>query len=360
MKDERTNRTALIMAGGVGTRFWPLSTRENPKQFLKLFNDRSLVQQSYDRVVGIVPAERILVLTQERFRGLVKEQLPEIPAENIIGEPLRRNTAAAVCLGALIAVRRFGNPAMITVTADHLIEPVESFRRAVISALNAAHSSGALYTFGVRPSFPSTEYGYLEIGARAEEDDGIVHYDLTAFKEKPDLETAQSYFRSGRWLWNSGMFAWTAETILLEIRRYLPVHLEHLSRAVEHEGTPSWPQALQEGFAPLEAVSIDYGIMEKAQRIRCVACGFHWKDMGGWPAIREYLAGDDHENRYLGRVYFAEAKGNLVFCEDKNETVVLIGMSDVVLVRAGSRTLLARKDRLEEIKHIVESMTEES
>ncbi|MCF8063497.1 MAG: mannose-1-phosphate guanylyltransferase, partial [Deltaproteobacteria bacterium] len=227
------NLVAVIMAGGVGTRFWPLSTRERPKQFIRLFDERSLLQKSYDRVAGIIPDERIMVLTNDRFAHLVEEQLPGIPRRNIVGEPERKDTAAAVCLGVLMARKRFGNPVMAVLTADHLIEPVGLFQRTMLSAVRAARETGALYTFGIRPTYPAAGFGYLEMGEKSAEDAGIEHFHLASFREKPDIETARRYQASGRHLWNSGMFVWTAEAAFKELETHLPGHVDHLSRAVE-------------------------------------------------------------------------------------------------------------------------------
>ena len=175
MNDNDLNMVAVIMAGGSGTRFWPLSTERRPKQFIALLDDRTLLQKSCDRLRGILPPERILVITNDAYVNLAKEQLPEIPAVNIIGEPARRDTAAAVCLSAAIAKKRFGNPVVITVTADHIIEPVEQFRKTVLSAAKKARESNALYTFAIKPTFPATGYGYLEMSESLGADSGIAH-----------------------------------------------------------------------------------------------------------------------------------------------------------------------------------------
>ena len=350
------NLVAVIMAGGVGTRFWPLSTRERPKQFIRLFDDRSLLQKSYDRVAGLVPDDRIMVLTNRRFAGLVAEQLPGLPPDNIIGEPVRRDTAAAVTLAALLAQKRFHNPVIATLTADHLIEPVGVFQRALLSAARAAADTGALYTFGIRPEYPATGYGYLSVGDRLPAGDSVEHFRLEAFKEKPDQGTARQYLESGRHLWNSGMFVWTAGAVLSELERHLPEHVRSLSRAVDAWGAPQWKATLDREFTGLERISIDYAVMEKARDVRCVAGEFSWKDVGGWLAVQEGLEVDDHGNRTRGRVYTLDAGDNLVFCDQPGETLALLGLSDVVVVRAGDKTLVARKDRLEDVKRIVEAM----
>ncbi|MCK8600477.1 mannose-1-phosphate guanylyltransferase [Desulfoferrobacter suflitae] len=359
MASHENNLVATIMAGGSGTRFWPLSTREKPKQFVRLFDDRSLLQKSYDRMAGILPDERILILTNERFTELVREQLPRIPSRNIIGEPMRKDTAAAVCLGALIARKRFGNPVIITSTADHLIEPVDQFRQTMLSAAEQALHTGALYTCGIRPDYPATGYGYLQVGEKIQSDKGVEHFRVESFKEKPDVKIAEMYLAARSYLWNSGMFVWTADAILAELSRHLPTHVEYLSDALEREGTIDQQDALRNAFAAIERISIDYAVMEKAENVCCVAGEFSWKDVGGWLAMQDYLPSDANCNFVRGSVHTLDGRNNLIFCDGDEETVALVGLSDVVLVRAGPNTLLAHKDRLEDVKTIVEAMTAE-
>ena len=241
------------MAGGAGTRFWPLSTAQRPKQFLRLVDEESLLQKSFLRLEGLIDRERILVLTNEAFVPLVREQLPQVPAGNVVGEPLRRDTAAAVCLAAALVRKRFGDSVIATVTADHLIEPVEEFRKSLISAARGAVASGALYTFGIRPTAPATAYGYLELGDRLDLDPQIQHFRIASFREKPDLELAREYVASGNYFWNSGMFVWSTQAILRELEANLPLHVRHLTAAVENFGTDAWPQALVAGLHPPRA-----------------------------------------------------------------------------------------------------------
>ncbi|MBW1777386.1 MAG: mannose-1-phosphate guanylyltransferase [Deltaproteobacteria bacterium] len=351
------NLVVVIMAGGAGTRFWPLSTPEKPKQFILLFDDRSLLQKSYDRIAGLVPDNRIFALTNEVYAHLVAEQLPRLPRQNIIGEPERKDTAAAVCLGALIAAKRFGNPVIAVLTADHVIEPVGMFQRTLLSAVEGARQSQALYTFGIKPTYPATGYGYLEVGEKIFEDDDIPHFRMISFKEKPILEKAAQYLESGRYLWNSGMFVWQANAILDALKTHLPAHVRLLEPVVQKEGSPAWESELRRAFSKLDRISIDYGVMERSRDVRCVAGAFAWKDVGGWLALEAYLDCDAEKNRVRGRLHALDAKNNLVFCTAPGETLVMVGLDDVVVVREGAKTLIARKDRLEDVKKIVESMT---
>jgi mannose-1-phosphate guanylyltransferase len=348
----------VIMAGGVGTRFWPLSTETRPKQFLRLFDDRSLLQMSYDRVSDLVSPDRILVLTNEMFVPLVGEQLPDIPSDNIVGEPMRRDTAAAVTLAALLCRHRFGNPVMAILTADHMIEPVSLFQKTLLSAMNGAIREEGLYTFGIAPTYPATGYGYLERGEKTADDNGIEHFKLLQFKEKPDKVTARSYVESGRYLWNSGMFVWKTDVIMAALNEHLQTHVERLASAISHYGTARWPTALREAFEPLPCISIDFGVMEKVPRVYGVASQFSWDDVGGWLSLCKYVSEDETGNRCFGQTMTLDSANNLIFCEEPKGLVALVGVDDLVVVRSKNATLIVHKDRTEEVKKLVEQMEE--
>ena len=347
------NIVIVILAGGIGTRFWPVSTPEKPKQFLKLFGDDSLLQLSRERVRPLAPPDRVLVLTNQEFVPLVREQLPDIPAENIVGEPCRRDTAAAVALSAYLARKRFGNPVIVTVTADHIIEPAQVFRDTIRSAARSASSSDALYTIGIRPAGPSISYGYLERGEQIADDNGIKHFRLTRFHEKPDITTAEQYLATGHYYWNSGMFVWNTGAIIRELELRLPDHAALLSKAATHDCTTEWEPVLERAFNTIKPVSIDYGVMEHALDVRCVEAAFDWSDVGGWKAVKESYPSDEHGNRGRGHLLTRDARSNFIFCEDAAESVAFIGVDDLVVVRAGNRTLVASKDRADEIKKLL-------
>jgi mannose-1-phosphate guanylyltransferase len=359
MTSNNSNMVVVIMAGGFGTRFWPLSTDKVPKQFLKLFGDRSLLQTSFDRVSELVPVERVMVLTNAAFVSMAKEQLPDIPPENIIGEPMRRDTAAAVGLAAVLCKKRFGNPVIVTLTADHIIEPISLFQKTMLSAVRKAAQGDALYTFGIEPTYPATGYGYLERGDHLGDDAGIEHFELRQFKEKPDLETARQYVNSGGFYWNSGMFVWTADAILEALKAHLPDHVKALDQAAIYDGTTGWDDALKAAFQSIPRVSIDFGVMEKAENVCCVASKFAWNDVGGWLSLRSCLPNDQAGNCCRGKAITLDAADNVVFCEDPQETVMLVGVKDLIIVRARDGILVAHKDRAEDVKKLVEGMEKE-
>lgn len=343
----------VIMAGGAGTRFWPLSTPDRPKQFLRLFGDRSLLRMSFERAAALAPAQRVLVLTNRAFVARVREEVPELPPENVVGEPVKRDTAAAVALAALLCERRFEDPVMAILTADHLIEPPSAFREAVLSAADAARASGALYTFGVIPTRPATEYGYLEKGRPVEARGSEGHFRLARFKEKPTETQAKAFLDSGRFLWNSGMFVWKASAILDELRRQLPGHVRALAPASEKDGRDGFEEALRTAFEALDPVSVDHGVMEGARDVRCIAAEFSWEDVGGWAALASHLRVDGRGNAVRGNLLSLDASGNIVFCEPEDEEVALIGVSGLVVVRAGKTTFVAPKARADEIKALL-------
>lgn len=357
---ETADLAVVIMAGGAGTRFWPLSTERRPKQFLRLIGARTLLQQSYDRIADLVPRERILVLTAAPFLELVREQLPELPAANVIGEPCRRDTAAATALAALLCRRRFGNPVMAVLTADHYIAPAAAFQRALVSAARGARQHPqALYTFGIRPTYPATAYGYLQLGERLPSADPVAHFRLVQFREKPNRETASDYLDAGDYCWNSGIFVWTTAAILAELTQRLPDHLAALERAVAADGTADFASELRRSFEPLRAISIDYAVMEHARQVHCVEAAFAWSDVGGWVALADFLERDAFENAARGQLHVLDAEGNLAFCEDSREHVALVGVRDLVVVRAGDRTLVTTRTRAEDIKQLVRGLADE-
>lgn len=351
---------AVIIAGGSGTRFWPLSSENRPKQFLALFGERTMLQETCARLHGIVVPNRIVVVTNRKHVASVRKQLPEVPAENVVGEPVAKDTAAAVTLGALICRLRFGNPVMAVLPADHYISPVEAFRRTLQSAMSAARngSNGCkrLYTIGITPTYPAIGYGYLLRGERIREDDGMEHFRVKAFKEKPDVDTARRYLESGNCFWNSGMFVWTADDLLARVEEFLPQHAENLSRAIAYYGSPQWRKALERAMEPLAKISIDFGVMEKADNVCMVKAGFAWSDVGSWPALAQYMEKDRSGNATRGRVECLDASNNLVFSDNQREIVALVGVHDLVVVRCRGMTLVVHRDRAEDVKKIVARM----
>ena len=348
-----TEFVCVIMAGGAGTRFWPLSHEKLPKQFLKLVADTSLLQESFNRARTLCPAERILVFTNADYTGIVQEQLPEIPAANIFGEPLRKDTAAAVAWASLVCQKRFGDCVIVTLTADHWIQPVDSFRQALADFVWGAANSQGIYTMGIAPTYPATGYGYLELGSDLHPERPLPHYEVKRFKEKPDLATAQHYVESGSYLWNSGMFAWKSQTILSQLQTNLPRHLEILEPVCESQGP-----LMLEAFQALERISIDFAVLEKAPEVFCLRPSFEWSDLGGWLALEPFLSDLGQGNSARGQLHALDSSGNLIFCSDEAEQVALVGVSDLVVVRVPGKTLILPRARGEDIKKLLERFPE--
>lgn len=341
----------VIMAGGAGTRLWPASTEQKPKQFWALTGSRTLLQLSFDRVHSRVATDRIIVMTHHDFVPLVRAQLPELPVDNIIAEPERKDTAAAIAYALVVVEARFGICSMAVLTSDHVIGPQEDFERTLFSAVQGAQTEGALYTFGITPTSPATGYGYLEIGETLPTIDGIAHHRLSCFVEKPNRARAEEFLQSNRFLWNAGMFVWRTSSLRNAFERTLPDHLTVLENGLR-------TSTIASAFAHLPRISIDHGVMEKATDVRMVVARFAWSDVGSFPALSEHLPQDDKGNAHCGTVEALHAHNNLVWCEDSTERVALIGVDNLVVVRVGRDTLVVPKEHAEETKHLVALLTQ--
>ena len=286
----------VIMAGGRGERLYPLSTPERPKQFLNLFGERTMLQQTVDRVLPLVPEERILVITSAEHVRLASEQLPDIPAANIIGEPLGRGTAPCIALAAFAIRKRDPEAVMVALPADHLISDAEMFRRLLKQAIAIAAQGTHLVTFGIDPSRPETDYGYIHApsawsGGKPYVQEPSVLLEVKRFTEKPDRETAERFTREGTYYWNSGMFVWRVTTILKEIQAFMPELHQVMAELDITPGTARFEKALAEIYPSLGSASIDRCVMEKSRRILLIPSGvIGWSDVGGWEALREALA----------------------------------------------------------------------
>lgn len=348
-----TDFVVVIMAGGAGTRFWPLSTDDRPKQFLALTGERTLLQMSFDRVVDLVGPERILVLTSDRYTELVAQQLPELNPDNIVGEPCRRDTAAAVALAGLLVKHRFGDVPMAVLTADHVVGPLPEFQLALTEAVNNCQGD-VLYTLGIKPTYPATQFGYLEMDRELPGKGELQHFRLASFKEKPKLEKAREFIESGHYYWNSGMFVWQTSTILAQFQEHLPQHLEILEPVMDDVRGDSFSEA----FGRLQPISVDFAILEKARTVQAIIPRIEWDDVGGWLAVAKYLESDPLENQLHGKASLLESSSNTVFLESEEEEVILLGVSDLVVVRSEGRTLVAKKDSLDQLKDAVKSLSE--
>lgn len=343
---------ALIMAGGSGQRFWPLSTSERPKQLLSLFSDKSMIRETVDRILDLIPAEQIFIGTNIVQAKGIKEQLPMLPEANIIIEPAFKDTAAAVGYGATYIEHRYKGASLVVLASDHLISQVDTFLSVLATGLDEAENNGSIVTLGITPSKPETGYGYIETEQGCELNKV---YGVERFCEKPDLSLATSYVEAGNYLWNSGMFMFSIETILDEMAHYMPNHfavLKTIRQYVEKDLTgEALAEATKAMFDHFDRISIDYGIMEQSKKIKVIPCEIGWNDIGNFTAFEEVMA--TNENGSIIRQANAkeiDAGNNIVYLE--GDEVALIGVSDLVVVKSEGKLLVCHKDKIQDIKKI--------
>lgn len=344
------NLVAVIMAGGVGSRFWPVSTPQKPKQFLNLLGERTLLQESLARLEGLVPLERVLVLTNEEFLDLARQQLPQLESHQFIGEPCRRDTAGAVALASLLVQKIWGEKAIMAIlAADHHITTASEFQLALRSAALGANRYQAIYTLGIKPTYPATTYGYLERGQPlpAPLTPGPAHFKLRRFCEKPPLPQAQEFLASGDYFWNSGMFITGVRTILDEYRRQSPRHLEILQPLLSRYATPAWRESLAQAFPQLPTIAVDRAIMEGAERICMVEANFQWADLGGWLGVAPFLDHDDQQNAFHGQMTAYQSSGNIIFNADPQEHITLVGAQNMAVIHTPGQTLILPLSQLD-------------
>ena len=342
---------ALILAGGSGERFWPLSRRNRPKQLLRLVSERTLLEETVARVDGLVPPERILILTNVEQEKAVRGLLKRFPKENIIAEPAKRDTAAAVALGAGWVAARDHAATMLALPADHVIADRVAFQETMKTAAAAAHETGALVTIGIKPTWACPGFGYIEQGdpVRLRENSRIAVHRVVRFREKPNVDLAESFLRKGNFRWNAGMFVWSVPTVLSEFNRHAPELADFISqvRAPKDLG-----KILGERFAKLPRISFDYAIMEKADRVLVVEASFDWDDVGSWQAVARYFKKDEHGNAANSALTALDASDNIIF-NDSETTVALLGVHNLIVVRTGDAILICHRHQAERIKNLV-------
>jgi len=351
---------AVIMAGGGGTRLWPLSRRMRPKQLISLFDERTLFQTSVQRLNGLFPPERILVVTVAELAEEMRCQSPEIPEQNYLLEPQPRGTASVVGLAAVVLQRRDPQAVMAVLTADHYIGNEGRFRQLLGAACQVANQ-GKLVTLGIEPTFPAVGFGYIQRGARLETIGDLDVFRVRRFKEKPNEEQARRMIAGGDHAWNSGMFVWRADRILMEFERQMPdLHLG-LRRISHAWDTPLRMETLQEVWSGLKTETIDYGIMEHASDVVVIpASGLEWSDVGSWDSLFEVLKGDADGNIVMGGDHVAlDTRGTLVYMNQERRLIVTIGVEDLVLVDTGDVLLVCRRDQAQSVRNVVERLRRE-
>jgi mannose-1-phosphate guanylyltransferase len=344
---------AAIMAGGVGTRLWPLSRQTRPKQALPLIGDRTLFQLAVDRLRPLFLREHIIVVTGRKQAEVLRPQAPELPEENFVLEPLGRDSGPAVGLGAIHLQRRDSDAVMAMLTADHYIAQEERFRAALAAAEKVART-GKIVTLGIKPDFPSTGYGYIRRGKSLGKFDGFEVFDAVKFTEKPNAETASVFFEGGQYSWNSGMFVWHVERLLAEFQRQRPQIYGQLMAIADALGTPDQAQVLNEIWPQMEKISIDYAIMEGAGDVAVIPVEIGWSDVGSWATLLGIIPGDDQGNVVSGDHLAIDTSNTLVRSETR--LVVTVGLENMIIVDTDDALLICPRDRAQDVKAIVDHL----
>jgi len=345
---------AVIMAGGSGTRFWPASRRDRPKQLLALASDEPLLRITVDRILPLVPADRVWVVTTAATADATRAVLPDLAAEHILAEPCGRDTAACAAYAARVLLHHDHDAHCLVFPADHVIADEARFRAAMAAGAAAVKQRGGLLTFGITPTRPETGFGYLELGDEVFSQDEWQVHTLDRFVEKPDRDTAESYLADGGFLWNSGMFAWRATDLLAEVRRQLPLLFDGVAVIGDALGTRNETETLNEIYPHLPRTSVDFGIMESARQCWIVPVDFGWSDVGSWPALAEVLSADENGNVSRGRTLDLDAKGNILLGNDV--LVVAVGVNDLVVIATPDAVLVVPKAEAQKVKEVVEAL----
>ena len=345
------NLFAIIMAGGVGSRFWPRSKKKKPKQLLQIFGENTMIQDTVARISGLCPKENILIVTNEKQRDGLAEQLPDIPPENIIVEPFGRNTAACIGLASIIIQERASDAVTFVLPADHIIKDTENFVKTLKSAAQFATENPALVTIGIEPTRPETGYGYIQI----DEDSGRDNvFKVLTFAEKPNYNTAVNFIKSGDFFWNSGMFIWRTETIINEIKMHMPDLYEGLIQIRDQINSPDFTNILSNIYGQLRSVSIDYGIMEKSGNVFLVKGKFSWSDVGSWEAVYQLSEKDEDGNVKIGSIYTDMVMDSYIYSPDKFTAV--IGLDNIIVINYKDTLLICKRDKAQDVKNIIDHL----
>lgn len=349
---EAMKKTALIMAGGRGERFWPKSRKSLPKQFLSLTDDgRTMIQLTVERIRPLIDLEDIYISTNRAYRGLVMEQLPGIPPENILCEPVGRNTAPCIGLGAVHIAKKYEDAVMMVLPSDHLIKYNQMFLNSLKDGCSIAEKGKNLVTIGITPDYPETGYGYIKF--LPQQADGNA-YAVDRFVEKPDMETAKEYLESEEYLWNSGMFIWKVSTILDNMKSMLPDLHQGLFNIAEAIGTDKQEMVLEKVFPELESVSIDYGVMEKAENIFILPGVFGWDDVGSWLAVERIQKSNESGNVVTGNIITINSKNNII--QGGKKLIAAVGLENLIIVDTEDATLICDKGNTPDIKLVLENL----
>lgn len=344
------NNHLVIMAGGVGSRFWPMSSEEKPKQFLDVLGTgRSLIQMTYDRFDGICPKENTWVVTSVEYFGQVHEQLPEIPTENILLEPCRRNTAPCIAYVSW-KIKKTNPRANIVITpSDHVVKDTKSFAQTVRDCMDFTAETDSIVTLGIRPTAPETGYGYIEADLSYSSSRAKNIFRVDSFKEKPSLELAEQYIAKNNYFWNAGIFMWNVQTIVNAFRVYQPEMAKKFENLSESFGTDGEKEKVNDVYSQIESISVDYAIMEKAEEIFVCQAEFDWSDVGTWGALKNQISCDVHGNAVVGNVDLYETNNCIIHCS-QNKKVVVQGLDGYIVAEKDGKLMICKLSEEQRIK----------
>ncbi|WP_372995204.1 mannose-1-phosphate guanylyltransferase [Lutispora sp.] len=347
---------ALIMCGGSGSRFWPKSRKAYPKQFLNPLGPHTMIQSTFSRISNLIPVENIYVVTNNNYVDIIRQQLPELAEENIILEPMQKETATCIGYSAVKLLKKDPEAIMIVLPSDHHIEDEKEFIRTLQQALLIAENNKALITIGVKPTRPETAYGYIQVGKKIDGQWPIDTHKVKRFTEKPNKEKAIEFVEDGRYLWNSGIFIWKGSYLLKQYKKHLPDMYDSMKKIRDGLGTDEEDSIIEEEYKKIEGISIDYGILEKSKDVYVIKCNFKWDDIGNWTAMERYMEKDEWGNQVRGRFVHMDSR-DCIICGEKR-LIAAIGVNDLIVVDTDDVLLLCRRERDQDIKELLNKLSD--